>query len=378
MKALQIAACTLACALAASAQGETDWAKLLKDGKVTLGEALETGLEEAGEGTAFQAELEGGSQGAVFSIDIAQGHKSRNVIVDSKKGKVVSNEVEDEDHLDTVEACEIDLADAIETALEKCPGKAVKAQMTLESGKSGVTVKVWGEGKLTTVKIDGATGKVLSAEAAKPKEKDPWTDTFRVEEDEWASTGRNPYFILEPGYELVYEGVDDGEEVKLIITVLDQTKTVDGVECRVVEEREWEGGELKEVSRNWFAISTRTNSVYYFGEEVDNYRNGKIANHHGAWEAGRNGARWGLLMPGEPLLGAKHYQEVAPGEALDRAEVVSLTEMVEVPAGKFKNVLRVAETTPLERGIEYKDYAFGVGLLADGAAKLVKYGKKKK
>ena len=377
MKALQIAACTLACALAASAQGETDWAKILKDSKLTLAEALEKGLAEAGEGTAFQAELEGGSKGAVFSIDVAQGHKTCNVILETKEGKVAQKEIEEEDHLDTVEACKLGLADAIGTALKKCPGKAVKAQMTLKSGKPGVTVKVWGDGKLTTVKLDGATGEVLSAEASKPKEKDPFTDTFHVEKDEWASSGRNPYFILEPGYELVYEGKDGEDEVKLLITVLEDTKTVDGVECRVVEEREWEGGELIEVSRNWFAISKRTNAVYYFGEEVDMYRNGKIASHHGAWESGRNGARWGMLMPGEPLLGAKHYQEVAPGVALDRAEVVSLTETAEVPAGKFENVLKVAESSPLERGTEYKYYAWGVGLISDGPAKLVRYGKKK-
>src|SRR2546422_2272718 len=33
-----------------------------------------------------------------------------------------------------------------------------------------------------------------------------WTTAFMVEPDELASTGRNPYFILEPGYSLVLEG----------------------------------------------------------------------------------------------------------------------------------------------------------------------------
>jgi len=59
-----------------------------------------------------------------------------------------------------------------------------------------------------------------------------WTSVFPTEPDELVSTGRNPYFILEPGYTLVLEGGDG----RLTITVLNETKKVDGVETRVVEE----------------------------------------------------------------------------------------------------------------------------------------------
>jgi hypothetical protein len=73
-----------------------------------------------------------------------------------------------------------------------------------------------------------------------------------------------------PGDQSTFEGGD----TKLVITVLDETRTVDCVQTRIVEEREWEKGELEEVSRNFFALSKRTNSVYYFGEEVDIYEDG--------------------------------------------------------------------------------------------------------
>ncbi|HLE61781.1 MAG TPA: hypothetical protein VI750_01515, partial [Pyrinomonadaceae bacterium] len=97
-----------------------------------------------------------------------------------------------------------------------------------------------------------------------------WTKSFPVEKDELATSGRNPYFILEPGYRLVLENRRD----RLVITVLNETKLVDNVETRVVEERETTNGKLIEVSRNFFAISKRTNSVYYFGEDVDIYKGG--------------------------------------------------------------------------------------------------------
>ena len=69
-------------------------------------------------------------------------------------------------------------------------------------------------------------------------------------------------------------------------------------------------------------------------------------------------------------------KEIAPGIAMDRAEIVGLNETVKTPAGEFKNVLKVLETTPLEPGVrEFKYYASGVGLIQDGDVRLVKYGK---
>jgi hypothetical protein len=200
-----------------------------------------------------------------------------------------------------------------------------------------------------------------------------WTAEFVINSGELVTTGRNPWFILEPGYVLTLEDRD----TRLVITVLDETVRVDNVETRVVEERETAKGELVEISRNFFAISTRTNAVFYFGEDVDMYKGGKIVSHEGAWRSGVHGARFGLAMPGMPLLSAKYYQEIAPGVAMDRAEIVGLGETVKTPAGEFRNVLKVLETTPLEPGLrEFKYYANGIGLIQDGDVKLTKYGSK--
>jgi hypothetical protein len=201
---------------------------------------------------------------------------------------------------------------------------------------------------------------------------DTWTRDFHVDPAELTNVGRNPFFILEPGYVLVLE---DGAE-RLTITVLNETKKVDSVDTRIVEERETKNDQPVEISRNYYAISTRTNSVFYFGEDVDMYSNGKVTSHEGAWLAGVKGARFGLMMPGLPLLRARFYQEVAEGVAMDRAEIVSLTDSLKTPAGTFSNVLRTMETTPLESASkETKYYGRGVGLLQDGSLKLVRYGK---
>lgn len=224
---------------------------------------------------------------------------------------------------------------------------------------------------LTAALIFAACLAAAAAQRQQPKEQ-TWTSEFRLEPGELVSSGRNPYFSLEPGDRSVLEAGDE----RLVVTVLEETREIDGVQTRVVEERETRGGALIEVSRNFYAFSRRTGCVFYFGEEVDIYRGGRVVAHEGAWLAGEGGARFGLMMPGVPLLGARYYQEFAPRVAMDRAEIVSLGETVRTPAGEFRNALKIAETNPLEPGArEYKYYAPGVGLIQDGSLKLVKSGK---
>jgi len=207
---------------------------------------------------------------------------------------------------------------------------------------------------------------VLSAQGT--KKTDAWRETFAVDKANLADSGRNPYFILEPGYRLSFEHGKD----TLIITVTDETKIVDGVRTRVIEERETEGGQLIEVSRNYFVIDKITKDVYYFGEDVDEYKNGKITGHGGSWLSGVNGARFGLMMSASPKVGDKYYQEQAPKVAMDRAEIISVTENLKIPAGAFKDVLHTRESTPLEGGSEDKWYAPGVGLIKDADFVLAK------
>ena len=215
---------------------------------------------------------------------------------------------------------------------------------------------------------------LLPCVSAVAEDKDGFADSFHVNPQDFVSTGGNDYFSLKPGYKLTLEGTDHGKPARLVITVLDETKTIDGVETRIVEERETVGDQLIEVSRNYFAADKNTNDVYYFGEDVDTYENGKVNGHPGAWQSGKNGAHYGLMMPAKPRVGQKFYQEVAPGVAMDRCEVVSVDEEMTVPAGSFEHVVKMKESTPLERGTEYKPYAPKAGLLADEDLKLVKHG----
>jgi hypothetical protein len=186
----------------------------------------------------------------------------------------------------------------------------------------------------------------------------------------YETTGRTRFFILEPGYQLVLESKSGG---RLVITVLNQTQRIGNVVTRVVEENESENGKTTEISRNFFAICSENGGVYYFGEDVDIYHDGKIVKHEGAWRAeGPNKA--GLIMPALPLIGARYYQEIAPRVAMDRAEVISLSEIRETPAGKFTDCLKTEESSAIEPGKEFKFYAPGVGLIQEEDMMLKSYG----
>jgi hypothetical protein len=202
-----------------------------------------------------------------------------------------------------------------------------------------------------------------------------YTTSFRAEDCTFSSTGRNPFFILEPNYQLVLAGGDASEAAEVIITVLNETRQVNGTETRVIEERESIGGELVEISRNFFAICEETKSVFYFGEEVDDYENGNIISHEGAWLAGEDANRPGVIMPGTILLGARYYQEIAPNVALDRAEIIDMGEVIQTPSGDFRDTLITRETTPLEPDVaELKYYAGGIGLIQEEDLMLEHYG----
>ncbi len=204
----------------------------------------------------------------------------------------------------------------------------------------------------------------------------PFTTTYFFDDcGGFSSTGHNRYFMLEPGFKIVIEGKQGGHTVRSVLTVLNQTETIDGVETRIVEDNETSDGVQTEVSRNHFAICNKTNSVFYFGEDVDTYKNGAIVAHDGAWLAGQNGAQAGLEMPGIIMLGARFNMEVAPGIAEDRSEIISMTETVTTPAGTFENCLKVRETSAIEKGFFYKYYAPGIGLVKDGPLVLKEFTK---
>jgi len=223
-----------------------------------------------------------------------------------------------------------------------------------------------------------ATAFLASLVFAQEAKEEGWNDRFPIENYTMVPTGKkNRYWGLKPGRYVVLGSIEPHGGEFVIISVLDETETIDGIETRVIEEREFEDGKLAEISRNFFAMAKETEDVFYFGEDVDDYANGKVTGHGGQWRAGVDGARAGLYMPSNPVVGMRYYMEIHPGVAMDRAEIFETGATVETPAGTFKQSLIITESSPLEPGDEsYKRYAPGVGMIFDDGLELYKYGRK--
>lgn len=187
----------------------------------------------------------------------------------------------------------------------------------------------------------------------------------------FSATITNRYLQFVAGTQSTFQGNDGGDALELIVTVLDETEVVAGVTTRVVEERESANGELVEISRNFF-VQAPDGTVCYFGEDVAIYENGVVVDSAGQWRAGLNSAIPGIFMPADPAVGQAFRQEVAPGVAEDRVEIVGAGETVVVPFGTFSNTIRFRETTPLEPGARStKVYERDLGQIVDDVVRLV-------
>lgn len=194
----------------------------------------------------------------------------------------------------------------------------------------------------------------------------------------------NPYWPMSPGSKWVYSETDsEGTKEKAVVEVTNKTKKIaNGVEARVIRDTVSENGVPVEITDDWYA-QDQDGNIWYLGEYVTNYKNGKVTDHKGSFEAGVDGAQPGVAIPANPEPGMAYRQEYYKGQAEDKGAVITIgQEKVEVPFGFFyKNVLMTRDLVPTEPKVqELKFYAPGVGpLLAlhtdgpGGRAALVSY-----
>jgi hypothetical protein len=169
-----------------------------------------------------------------------------------------------------------------------------------------------------------------------------------------------------PLSEVVYAELVAPKE-RVVREVLPQTREVSGVPCLVLVETEYHDGELAEISRNFFAQDA-SGAVWYFGEEVDEYQDGRICGHEGAWLAGSAGSKPCLFMPAQPAVGQRFEPEQSPPHAVEFDEVVALDEKLAVPFGEFAGVLVIREGDRPGHWLERKYYGRGVGLLSENGS----------
>jgi len=221
-----------------------------------------------------------------------------------------------------------------------------------------------------------------SATTTLPQDSEP----VELNPDDFSINIDNPYWPMSPGNKWVYSETDtEGTREDVVVEVTDETKMIaNGIEARVIRDTVSEDGVPVEITDDWYAQDSDGN-IWYLGEYVTNYKNGKVVDHTGSFEAGVDGAQAGIAMPANPEPGLTYRQEYYKGEAEDKAGVITVgEEQVEVPFGYFnEGILMTRDLVPTEPKVEeLKFYAPGVGPLlsvhtdgAGGRAVLVSFTK---
>jgi len=247
---------------------------------------------------------------------------------------------------------------------KKIGGKAVYEAVGKDKDGKEVDLVITEDGKLATMKYDGAADKARENAAAAKKAR----KAFAAAQFSHPREITNPYLPLASLKQDILEGTEGGKTVRVERTLKpDIHKTFkvgkQTVEALLMEDREFENGELAEVALDYFAQAD-DGTVYYLGEDVDEYKAGKVVGHSGAWLYGKQTKVPGVLMPAHPKVGDKFRPEDAPPITTEDDEVLSASETVTVPAGTYENCLKVKEVLS-DGAIEYKFYAKGVGCVRE-------------
>ncbi len=177
----------------------------------------------------------------------------------------------------------------------------------------------------------------------------------------------NRYFPVSSIDQTVSLGTEGGESSREEVTLLPDVKTISwaggNTQVRVAQFVGYGDGKLVEVAYDYFAQADN-GDVYYFGEDVSNYKHGQVVDHGGSWLAGKDGAPPALIMPAKPQVGMVFNPENLPGVVYETDEVISLSEKITTPSGPSSDGLFIKETL-MDGSIEYKVWVAGFGIVED-------------
>jgi hypothetical protein len=183
----------------------------------------------------------------------------------------------------------------------------------------------------------------------------------------------NQWFPLKPGMQYIYEGItndEDGNQVsrRLVVTVTDLTKVINGVNTVVSWDRDYNDDSLVESELAFYA-QDKNGTVWRMGEHPEEYDNGTFITAP-TWFAGIADSVAGIEMQGNPQLEQNYSQGWAPSvEFTDRGQVSQMEQDVCVPSDCYKGVVVIDETSQAEPDAhQFKYYAPGIGNIKVGWA----------
>jgi hypothetical protein len=173
----------------------------------------------------------------------------------------------------------------------------------------------------------------------------------------------NPLFPVSKQASVLLLGRVDGKPFRTEVTLLPETRFIEWqgrpVETLVSQYSAFLDGEIHEVAYDLYAQDD-DGAVWYFGEDVFNFRDGAITDTHGTWLAGRDGPA-AMIMPADPNIGDVYRPENIPGLVFEEVTVKAVDRTLQGPLGPVEGGLVIEELHLLDNAIEGKTFAPGYG-----------------
>jgi hypothetical protein len=172
----------------------------------------------------------------------------------------------------------------------------------------------------------------------------------------------NPLFPISKQESVLMLGHVDGKPFRTEVTLLPETRIIEWqgqqVETRVSQYMAYLDGRVTEVAYDYYAQAD-DGSVWYFGEDVFDFKDGAIASTEGTWLAGKDGPA-AMIMPANPKVGDVYRTENSPGFAFEEVTVKSTDRTLEGPLGPVDGGI-VVEEYHMDGNTEDKTFAPGYG-----------------
>ena len=172
----------------------------------------------------------------------------------------------------------------------------------------------------------------------------------------------NPLFPVSLQESVLMLGHVDGKPFRTEVTLLPETRIIEWegqqVETLVSQYNAFLGGRIEEIAYDYYAQAD-DGSVWYFGEDVFDFRDGAIVVTEGTWLAGRDGPA-AMIMPGDPQVGDVYRTENAPGFVFEEVTVRSTDETLDGPLGPIQGGM-LADELHSDGKTEQKVFAPGYG-----------------
>ncbi len=178
----------------------------------------------------------------------------------------------------------------------------------------------------------------------------------------------NPLFPVSKQASVLFTGHVEDKPFRTEVTLLPQTRVVNwegiAVETRVSQYVAYRDGRLEEVAFDLYAQAD-DGSVWYFGEDVSDFRDGVIFTKEGTWIAGKDGPP-NMIMPGKPKVGDAYRAENMPGIAFEEVEVTDINHTYDGPLGAIPGAL-VGRELHADGTYDEKTFAPGYGEVFTGS-----------